>query len=506
MESILMKIEETAALYPSKEAVVGEGLSYTYEDLLLSAKALASHLVSVNESNKPIALYMSKTPREIVAMLAVLYSGAPYVVLDIASPADRLSVILETLDHPLVVSDQENLAAFQKEKAFDGITSGLICYEDFVKGKIDFQSLQAIRKDASSGDLAYILFTSGSTGKPKGALISHGNVLSYGQWFVDCFHLGQDSRLANQTPFYFSMSVSDIYGTLFSGATLYIIPRLYFSFPAKLIRYLNDNRINTIYWVPSVFALIDYYDLFSFVKPLFLTTVLFAGEVMANKHLNYFRSRVPEAHYANLFGPTETTDICTYYKVNRSFSDGEPLPIGRACEGLEVFLLKDGLVSKSEGEMYVAGPFVGKGYYHNEEKSRECFVKDPRGGKKIVYKTGDLCHYNQYGELMFDGRADFQIKRHGFRIELGEIETAAITNSGLMNVVAIYDQEKEEIVLFYEGKVGEEELRQTLVEKVPPYMMPEHIKQVRRLIYNANGKIDRHYYKDHFLEVLEKGE
>lgn len=506
MESILMKIEKTAALCPSKEAAVGEGLSYTYESLLLSAKSLATHLASVNEGSKPIALYMSKTPREIVAMLAVLYSGAPYVVLDIASPEDRLRSILETLDHPLVVSDQENFPAFQKEKAFEGMTSGLVSYEDFVKGAIDFKSLQAIREHSSSDDLAYILFTSGSTGKPKGALITHGNVLSYAQWFVDCFHLNQESRLANQTPFYFSMSVSDIYGTLFSGATLYLIPRLYFSFPAKLIRYLNDNRINTIYWVPSVFALIDYYDLFSFVKPLYLTTVLFAGEVMANKHLNYFRSHLPNALYANLFGPTETTDICTYYQVNRPFDDGEPLPIGRSCEGLEVFLLQEGLLSQSEGEMYVAGPFVGKGYYHDEEKTRECFVKDPRGGEKIVYKTGDLCHYNPEGELMFDGRADFQIKRHGFRIELGEIESAAITQSGLMNAVAVYDGKKEEIILFYEGKTGEGELRQTLGEKVPPYMLPERIKQVRRLIYNANGKIDRHYYKDHFLEVLEKGE
>jgi D-alanine--poly(phosphoribitol) ligase subunit 1 len=146
----------------------------------------------------------------------------------------------------------------------------------------------------------------------------------------------------------------------------------------NLIKYLNEKKINTIYWVPSVFAIIHFFKILDYILPSYLKTVLFAGEVMQMKDLNYFRSKLPDCLYANLFGPTETTDICTYYKVDRSFKDTDSLPIGVSCEGLHCLLLDEKLnecKKDEEGELYVGGKFVSPGYFNKAEKTKETFIK-----------------------------------------------------------------------------------------------------------------------------------
>ena len=160
---------------------------------------------------------------------------------------------------------------------------------------------------------------------------------------------------------------------------------------------------------------------------------------MPVKVLNDWMDKLPNVKFANLFGPTETTDICTYYKVDRRFANEESLPIGKACENLEVFLLneKNELVSvydKTEGELYVKGAFVAMGYYNNPQKTSEAFVQNPLNPhySEIVYKTGDICKYNDKQELIYLCRKDFQIKHMGYRIELGEIET--LCNLSLIHI------------------------------------------------------------------------
>ena len=379
---------------------------------------------------------------------------------------------------------------------------------------VPVEVLKDIRRKMIDTDPAYALFTSGSTGVPKGAVVSHANIIAYINWYIETFEIDENTIFGNQTPFYFSMSVSDLYSTLKSGATLYIIPKAYFTFPMKLMEFLATYKINTIYWVPSALQIVANYKMFQYAKLPELKKVLFAGEVMPTRPLNYWIHNLPDAMYANLFGPTETTDICTYYIVDRPFRDDEPLPMGYACDNCDVFVIdSDGCeVSPDvdpetgysrEGELYVRGSFVALGYYGNEEKTRDAFVQNPLNDKypELVYKTGDLVKYNRYGELVYISRKDYQIKHMGYRIELGEIEAAAGAIDGIRSYACIYDEADDKIVFIYEGrKKDDAELLEAFRRRVPHYMEPGRFVRVTAMPHNANGKIDRKRIKAEYIK------
>ena len=336
-----------------------------------------------------------------------------------------------------------------------------------------------------------VVFTSGSTGIPKGVVVNHNSVMHYLNWFTNEFNINETTVFGNQTPLYFSMSISDVLGTIYAGSTLYFIPHSYFSFPLYLMKYMEENKINTIYWVPSALNMISTFDAFKSFELPELKKVLFAGEVMPPKVINYF-VRNHKAYYANLFGPTETTDICTYYEIKE---ETDNVPIGKACNGLTAIILKDGKESQT-GELYIKGPFLASGYYNNPQKTSEVFIQNPlnKAFPEIIYKTGDIVNVREDGNLLYVGRADFQIKHMGYRIELGEIENKVYEIDEVNTCVVVYKNDK--IILYYVGNIEEETLLERLKAKVPNYMIPNKIHKESKMNYNLNGKIDRTFYKN----------
>lgn len=293
------------------------------------------------------------------------------------------------------------------------------------------------------------------------------------------------------------MSILDIFSTIVSGATFNIIPKMYFSFPVKLIEHLNTYKINTIYWVPSALSIVANLKTLDVIKPKYLKKILFAGEVMPTKQLNTWMEKLPDAMYANLYGPTEITDTCTYYIVNRKFKDEETLPIGIPFDNCDILILneKNKLQEKNEaGELCVRGSFLGMGYYNNPDKTNEVFVQNPlnKNYPELIYRTGDLVKYNEFGELIYFGRKDFQIKHMGYRIELGEIEANISAIDGILSCACVYDTTTSRIVLFYQSNTIDEETVSTEAKnRLVSYMRPNVIIKLDRMPFNANGKIDR---------------
>ena len=498
-KSVIEYLAASAAKYPQKNAVQDANGSVTFSELLHSAFVIADEIKSKGVWKSPVGVYIPKGCRMVQAFAGINMSGNFYVPLDTKSPDTRILSILNVLESDIIITDQAHEEQIKKMCDKD-----VIVIEEILKNepKAD-ANVEDYLRDQIDTDPVYSIFTSGSTGTPKGVVISHRGVIDYIDWANNAFKFdGENMVIGNQAPFYFDNSTLDIYLMYSTGATLDIIPESCFTFPADLVDYMNDHKISFVFWVP--FALINMAnkDIFSAKKPEYLKDVLFAGEVMPNKHLNYWRKYLPECRYANLYGPTEITVDCTYYLVDREFSDDEPLPIGIECRNSDVLILVDHqreAAVNEEGELCVRGTSLALGYYNDWEKTQKAFIQNPlnKHYPETIYCTGDIVYKNERGEIMYVGRADSQIKHNGYRIELGEIENAILATKLVDNCCAVYDFANKKIVLFYESssEVTKADFRKGVSDRIPRYMIPTDYHREDIMKQNGSGKIDRSYYK-----------
>ncbi len=495
MHHVLELLAHTAARWPGAPSYCDEGHAYTWAETGAAVAAIGTALdiLPGGVQRRPVALLADRGAAAVHAMLGTLAAGGFYIVLDPAQGESRLRDILSQVAPAALLADAAHMA---QAKVLAG-SAPVLGLEAALAAEPQPGRLAALQAAALDTDLAYLLFTSGSTGRPKGVAVTHRNLLAYSEWVVNTFAFGPGTVLGNQTPLYFSMSVTDLYGAMRGGACVQILPKRLFSFPVQLLDYLTARGVNAIYWVPSALGIVANWKALDYTALPPLRTVLFAGEVMPTAKLNYWRAHYPEALFANLYGPTETTDICAYYIVDRAFADDEPLPIGRPCENCGVLLLKpDGSCAApgEEGELCVRGSFVAAGYYNQPDKTAERFTLNPAQPHypERIYRTGDLARWNARGELMYGGRLDNQIKHRGYRIELGEIETAAAGQDKLDECACLYDAARDCLVLFYQGRRDlAQALRTRLAGRLPAYMQPAEYRRLNPMPHNPNGKIDR---------------
>lgn len=499
-KNVIEYLERTTGSFPNKEAVRDSEMSITFSELWDAAKRISNAIAGEKIArNSPVGVFLPKGCKMVESFAGINMCGCFYVPLDTKSPDSRVSSILNTLDANCVITDKAH------EVQLGNFYSGKVLVLEDVMTSVKPDGGDKNDAGQIDTDPVYSIFTSGSTGTPKGVVIAHRGVIDYIDWAVSTFGITSDSVIGNQAPFYFDNSTLDIYLMYATGATLDIIPESCFAFPAKLVDYLNEHKITFVFWVPFVLVNVANMNILATKKPECLKDVFFAGEVMPNKHLNYWRKHLPDCRYANLYGPTEITVDCTYYVVNREFLDDEPLPIGIPCRNSDVLILVDRkrpAKRGEQGELCVRGSSLALGYYNNPEKTAGAFIQNPLHNHypETIYCTGDVVYENDFGEIMYVGRIDAQIKHNGYRIELGEIETAILGTDMVDNCCVVYDHANKKIVLFYQNAVdlNMADFRKALATRIPRYMMPTEYHREDVLKQNSSGKIDRAYYNKMF--------
>ena len=489
---VLDYLEKTALAKPDKTAFADAREALSFRQVRDFTRSVGSYLHSKGVCRRPVAVFMDKSPREIAAFFGVIAGGDFYVPIDEEMPESRIRLILENVQPEILLCDK---ATESKARAIAGERE-VVLFDDICHTPVDETALKDIYEHTIDTDPIYIVFTSGSTGVPKGVAACHRSVLDYIEQLSQVLELDEDTVFGNQTPLYFDACLKELYPTLKFGATTWLIPRELFLFPVKLVEFLNEHAINTVCWVVSALTMISAFGTFRTVKPRYLRTVAFGGEVFPIQQFKRWREALPEASFINLYGPTEGTGMCCYYKVERDFAPDEAIPIGKPFKNTDILLLTDDNKRAAPGEIgeiCIRGTSLTLGYYNDFERTDKAFVQNPLNSAypERIYRTGDLGRVNERGELVFVSRRDYQIKHMGHRIELEEIEANVNMLPGLQLSGCVYDNAKGRIVLFYVGEQSEAELKEALIEKLPRYMLPNRFIRLEQMPYTPNGKLDR---------------
>ncbi|MBP5555397.1 MAG: amino acid adenylation domain-containing protein [Lachnospiraceae bacterium] len=498
--NVLQYLEQSAEKYPDKTALKDEYGEVTYAGLVSDARKIGSYITGVikGETNKPVAVLIDRNLLSVTAFFGVVYSGNFYVPIDMSMPAERIDTIMGTLSPVMVIDCRQGA----------GNDDGIRVESILEKKEVDDAALSAIRIAMIDEDPLYAIFTSGSTGVPKGVLVSHRSVIDLLCAFDEAFSFDEETVFCNQAPFDFDVSVKDIYNSIYCGGSIVIAPKKLFMSPKLLVDFLGANNVNTLIWAVSALRIIsDFKAVESASMIPKLKNVMFSGEVMPVKSLNYWKEKFPGTRFVNLYGPTEITCNCTYYVIDRDFAPEDKIPVGKPFKNSRVLLLNENLKPVTErgkeGEICVSGRCLALGYWNNHEKTAESFPAYPGVSEYPVriYRTGDLGYYDENMDIVFTSRRDHQIKHMGHRIELGEIETALNSILFLTVSVCIYDETHEKIVCYYQSENEcKKEIVAELGKKLPKYMWPNVYIKKDKLPLNKNGKIDRVMLKKEWME------
>ncbi|MDX1975385.1 MAG: amino acid adenylation domain-containing protein [Rickettsiales bacterium] len=468
------------------------GPTLTYSELDAASDKAAAHLLAQGgNASQVLAIHAEKSALTYIAMIAALKIGMPYVVLDTASPMERLDKILQRCNPAIIVADRPFAWAGKQAMPLESLRQKI--------APIDVATIANI----SGSTPAYIMFTSGSTGFPKGVTISHASMVNFCEWARTTFSITPDDVLSGANALYFDNSVFDFSASLFNGACLVPIDRDTVTQPKALV----EAAKNCSLWfsVPSLLIYVHTLRALTAASWPSMRAIIFGGEGFPKSELKKLYGLYgKQATLWNVYGPTECTCICSAYGISeRDFDDMDKLaPLGHMAPNFTSAVLDESgkrIVAPGEtGELLLMGPQVALGYYNDPERNQLAFAPSPLSAMvpQPCYRTGDLVWQDgQTGYYHFAGRKDNQIKHMGYRIELEEIEAALASFDAIAQSAVIYHKKTPHggsIIAFVSATSANlDAIKQQLRDRLPSYMIPDDIIIRDQLPKNANGKVDR---------------
>jgi len=488
--------EEQVNRTPDAAAVVFEGEKLTYAELNRRANQLAHHLQALGVGPETlVGLCVERSFEMIIGILGILKAGGAYVPLDPAHPKERLAFMLE---------DAQVMALLTLERFLDTLPrqEGPVVCLDADWGAISQESAGERDSRVTPDNLAYVIYTSGSTGRPKGVPITHANVCPLLHWGYDNLGLTSADRVIQYLSYCFDWSVWEIFITLTSGSSLFIIPADDVLDPKGTVDFITENGITVLHGTPTQFQFVTA----SAQKLETLKYACIGAEKLPYKLVEHCHKLLnPDCRIFNMYGPTEAAIIATVLEIDRSdigkYRDLRSVPIGEPVSNTRCYVLDEcGNLQPigAPGELYLSGDGLARGYLNRPALTAKSFVPNPFTSRERVYKTGDLVRWLPDGNIEFLGRIDYQVKVRGFRIELGEIEAVlgqcpAVRNTA---VLARKDTPGDKRLVAYVVPGDEQvptisELRRFLKEKLPDYMVPSAFVLLDTLPLTPNGKVDR---------------
>ncbi|URZ02607.1 non-ribosomal peptide synthetase [Clostridium felsineum] len=461
-------LKESILKYPNKIAISDDENEITYKKLNQLSNKVALKLL--NDGLKPkdfVGVSTDRTMSTIINIVAVLKVGAAYVPIQYDFPDERKKYIFKKSNCKCLL------------QPFN------------VSNEILNNNIKDIWSCGEGKDCAYVIFTSGSTGNPKGVAISNKSISNTIQDINKKFQVTNSDKFILLSSMCFDLSVYDIFGALSSGAELFIP-----SNPKDVKQLMNrveEKKITVWNSVPSMcellFTVLDY----NYVNNN-MRLMLLSGDWIPNRTPELLQRYFPKSNIVSLGGATEASIWSIFYKIDKFKNHTGSIPYGYPLGNQQIYILdKYGRICPPmvKGEIFIGGVGVAIGYIDNEEKTHEAFINHKQYGR--IYKTGDYGVFSHEGYVRILGRIDDQIKIRGYRIELGEIELVALKFKGIEKVIVQANKENTYLNMYIETKdnIDIEALKQFMNTKLPYYMMPNNIIQMRKFPLNMNGKIDK---------------
>uniref|UniRef100_UPI001CFEC24D non-ribosomal peptide synthetase n=1 Tax=Priestia aryabhattai TaxID=412384 RepID=UPI001CFEC24D len=485
-QTVHQLFEEVVKIYSQDIAVVYKDRQVSYGELNNRANKLATILRSKGiKADSLVGLIVDKSPEMIIGMLAILKAGGSYVPILPEYPIKRIEEILEDSKISLVLSNQLSINSenFLKREFID-----LSLVDNYLESTSNVESI------SQSTDLAYVMYTSGSTGKPKGVMVEHKSIirLVFNTNYLD---FSSRHKILQTGAITFDASTFEIWGALLHGGTLYLIDQDELLNIQKLKERIYQYKITTLWLTSPFFSQISNNDISVFKD---LTNLIVGGDTLNIKHVNFIRLNFPNLKIINGYGPTENTTFSTYFLVDKLVNDN--VPIGKPISNSTVYIL-DSTNSLQPigipGELCVGGDGLARGYLNNPELTKEKFIENPFKPGERLYKTGDLARWLPNGNVEFLGRLDHQVKVRGFRIEVGEVEAHIRKHLDVKECIVVPKQDTQDqtylcaYIVANEMEITLKDLRSSLGQSLPEYMIPSAVVQLDVLPLTPNGKIDR---------------